>query len=280
VLSNDGGFHAQIRKKEERPLANWTESTIKVAGADLTVVRGGSGKPLLMFHDELGYPGWTTWNEELAKDREIIIPLQPGFGKTPRIEWIRSYRDLGGFYANVVRELNMAPLDVIGFSAGGYVAAEMAAADPKMFSRMVLVAPMGIKPTEGEIMDIFPLTIRTCLRATVADPATPEFGKIYGGEMTPDQFEAFEDARAESARIGWEPYMHNPSLPYLLAGAKGLPTLLVWGTKDRIVPKGCIAAYQRALPQAKVVEIADVGHRSEIENSGEFVKAVRGFLAS
>jgi pimeloyl-ACP methyl ester carboxylesterase len=114
----------------------------------------------------------------------------------------------------------------------------------------------------------------------VADPATPEFGKIYGGEMTPDQFEAFEDARAESARIGWEPYMHNPSLPYLLAGAKGLPTLLVWGTKDRIVPKGCIAAYQRALPQAKVVEIADVGHRSEIENSGEFVKAVRGFLAS
>ena len=103
MLSNDGGFHAQIRKKEERPLANWTESTIKVAGADLTVVRGGSGKPLLMFHDELGYPGWTTWNEELAKDREIIIPLQPGFGKTPRIEWIRSYRDLGGFYFRVFR---------------------------------------------------------------------------------------------------------------------------------------------------------------------------------
>ena len=106
VLSNGDGFHADIRKKEERPLANWTESTMKVAGADLTVVRGGSGKPLLMFHDELGYPGWMTWNEELAKDREIIIPLQPGFGKTPRIEWIRSFRDLGGFYANVVRELN------------------------------------------------------------------------------------------------------------------------------------------------------------------------------
>ena len=280
VLSKDGGFHAHIRKKEERPLANWTESTMKVAGADLTVVRGGSGKPLLMLHDELGYPGWMTWNEELAKDREILIPLQPGFGKTPRIEWIRNYRDLGGFYANVVRELNMAPLDVIGFSAGGFIAAEMAAADPKMFSHLVLVAPMGIKPAEGEIADIFPLTIRTLMRMTVADQAAPEFGKIYGGEMTPEQFEAFEDARAESARLGWEPYMHNPSLPYLLAGAKSLPTLLVWGTKDRIVPKGCIAAYQRALPQAKVTEIADVGHRPEIENSAEFVKAVKGFLAS
>ena len=261
-------------------MANWTESTMKVAGADLTVVRGGSGKPLLMLHDELGYPGWMTWNEELAKDRELIIPLQPGFGKTPRIEWIRSYRDLGGYYANAVRELNLAPLDVIGFSAGGYALAEMAAADPKMFSHMVLVAPMGLKPAEGEITDIFPLTIRTLMRMTVADQATPEFGKIYGGEMSPDQFEAFEDARAESARIGWEPYMHNPSLPYLLAGAKNLPTLLVWGTKDRIVPKGCIAAYQRALPRPKVVEIANVGHRSEIENSAEFVKAVRAFLAT
>ena len=78
---------------------------MKVAGADLTVVRGGKGKPLLMLHDELGYPGWMTWNEELAKDRQLIIPLQPGFGKTPKIDWIRSFRDLAGFYANVVREL-------------------------------------------------------------------------------------------------------------------------------------------------------------------------------
>ena len=81
-------------------------------------------------------------------------------------------------------------------------------------------------------MDIFPITMRTHLRATVADPhGTPEFLKLYGGEMTPEQFEAFEDARAESARIGWEPYMHNPALPYLLRGTK-TPTLLVWGTKD------------------------------------------------
>ena len=117
--------------------------------------------------------------------------------------------------------MKLDPVDVIGFSAGGFIAAEMAAADPRIFSRMVLVAPMGIKPSEGEIKDIFPITIRTHLRATVADPAgTPEFAKLYGGEMTPAQFEAFEDARAETARIGWEPYMHDPALPHLLRGNK------------------------------------------------------------
>jgi pimeloyl-ACP methyl ester carboxylesterase len=261
-------------------VANWTETTANIAGTDMVLIRGGSGKPLLMLHDELGYPGWMRWNEELAKEREFIIPLQPGFGKTPRLDWIRSYRDLAGFYAQVVRELNLDPIDVIGFSAGGFIAAEMAAADPKMFSRMVLVAPMGLKPTEGEISDIFPLTVRSYLRRTVADPGTPEFGRIYGGEMTPEQFEAFEDARAETARIGWEPYMHNPSLGHLLRGVKHLPTLLIWGTKDAIVPKGCIQAYQKAIIGAQVVEIPGVGHRPEIENSQEFVRAVTTFLAA
>lgn len=260
-------------------MANWTETTANIAGTTLVLVRGGSGRPLLMFHDELGYPGWMQWNEELAKEREFIIPLQPGFGKTPKIDWIRSYRDLGGFYARVLREMNLDPIDVLGFSAGGFIAAEMAASDPKIFSRMVLVAPMGLKPDEGEIRDIFPLTIRSYLRSTVADPTTPEFGKIYGGEMTPEQFEAFEDARTETARIGWEPYMHNPSLSYLLAGVKKMPTLLIWGTKDAIVPKGCVKAYQKAIAGAQVAEITGVGHRPEIENSGEFVRIVKAFLA-
>ena len=262
-------------------MAQWTQSTVGIAGTELVLIRGGSGRPLLVFHDELGYPGWMTWNEELAKDRELIIPLQPGFGKTPKVEWIRNYRDLGGFYAIVVREMKLDPVDVIGFSAGGYIAAEMAAADPKLFKRMVLVAPMGLKPATGEIMDIFPLTIRSYLRSTVADPAnTPEFAKIYGGDMSPEQFELFEDARTETARIGWEPYMHNSSLPYLLAGAKNLPTLLVRGEQDRIVPQGCIEAYQKAIVGAKVAAIPNAGHRSEIENSGEFVRIVKQFLAS
>ncbi len=255
-----------------------SEETVNVAGARLAMVKGGSGKPLLIFHDELGYPGWMSWNETLAHERTLLIPLQPGFGKTPRLEWVRSYRDLAGFYSQVVRELRLEPVDAIGYSAGGFIAAEMAAADPRIFAKMVLVAPMGIKPAAGEIMDIFPITMRTHLRATVADPAgTPEFIKLYGGEMTPEQFEAFEDARAETARLGWEPYMHDPALPHLLRGTK-TPTLIVWGTLDRVVPRGCIEAYQNAIAGSQVASIENAGHRPEIENSTEFVRVVSRFL--
>jgi pimeloyl-ACP methyl ester carboxylesterase len=261
-------------------LTSVTEETIAAAGAELVTVKGGGGKPLLIFHDELGYPGWMTWNEELALDRTLLIPLQPGFGKTPKLNWVRTYRDLGGFYSQVVRELKLDPVDAIGFSAGAFIAAEMLAADPRIFARLVLVGPMGIKPAEGEILDIFPLSIRSHLRATVADAeGTPEFAKIYGGEMTTAQFEAFEDARTETSRLGWEPYMHDPSLPHLLRGTK-TPTLLVWGTRNNVVPRGCIDAYKKALGNAQVAEIAGAGHRPEIERPLEFVKIVNKFLTA
>jgi pimeloyl-ACP methyl ester carboxylesterase len=261
-------------------LTSVSEEKIQAAGAELVIVKGGSGKPLLIFHDELGYTGWMTWNEELALDHTLLIPLQPGFGKTPRINWVRNYRDLAGYYSQVVREQGMDPINAIGFSAGAFIAAEMLAADPRIFSHLVLVAPMGIKPETGEILDVFPLSIRNHLRATVADPdGTPEFGKIYGGEMTTAQFEAFEDARAETSRLGWEPYMHNPSLPHLLRGIK-TPTMLIRGTRDIVVPRGCIDAYKQALGNAQAAEIDGVGHRPEIEKPLEFVKIVARFLAA
>lgn len=255
-----------------------TEETVKAGGSELRIVKGGSGKPLLILHDELGYTGWMTWNERLAEQRTLLIPLQPGFGQTPRIDWINSYRDLAGFYSRVLRQERVDPIDVIGFSAGGFVAAEMAAADPRIFRRMVLVAPMGLKPETGEILDFLSMTIRTHLRATVADTInTAEFGKIYGGEMSPAQFEAFEDARTETSRLGWDPFMYNPSLPYLLEGVS-VPTLLVWGTRDAVVPRGCIKAYQSALANTQVAEIEGVGHRPEIENAPEFVRQLNSFL--
>ena len=261
-------------------MTNWSEETVRVAETDLALIKGGSGKPLLILHDELGYPGWMAWNAAFAESRTLLIPLQPGFGKSPRLDWIRSYRDLAGFYSQMVRERRLDPVDVIGFSAGGFIAAEMAAADPKIFSHMVLVAPMGIKPNEGEILDFFALTIRHHLRVTAAEPdKTPEFAHIYGGEMTPAQFEAFEDARAETARIGWEPFMHNPSLPYLLRGLT-TPTLLIRGAHDSVVPRGCIDEYHKAIPGAQVVELAGVGHRPEIEDALSFERAVEKFLNS
>lgn len=249
-----------------------------VGDVPVVVRRGGDGPPLLVLHDELGFPGWMSWNDRLATTHELIVPMQPAYGHTPKVEWIRSYRDLGGFYARMVREQGWHGAPVIGFSAGAYIAAEMAAACPDVFSRMVLVGPLGLRPTDGEIFDFLAVTIRTHVAATVSNVDAPEFAKIYGGEMTPAQFELFEDARAETARIGWEPFMFDPSLGHLLEGVGDLPTLLVRGSDDLIAPEGCVRAYEAVLPNSTRVSIDGAGHRPEIEDADAFLSAVTAFL--
>jgi len=57
-------------------------ATFKTSGVELAVIKDGSGRPVLIPHDELGYPDWIAWNDRLAEQRIMLIHLQPGFGKT------------------------------------------------------------------------------------------------------------------------------------------------------------------------------------------------------
>jgi pimeloyl-ACP methyl ester carboxylesterase len=258
----------------------FSDSTINVGGTAVSLLRGGSGRPLLVLHEELGHPGWLSWHSELAGGHSLLLPVHPGFGVLPRVGWVSGVRDLAGFYSRMLRGMALGPVDVIGFSLGGWIAAEMAAADAEQFRSMTLVAPAGVRPPEGEILDLFIVTARAYLDASVHDAAgTPEFAALYGGEETTDQFEAWEDARAESARLAWKPYMHNPSLPHLLEGVQGLPTLIIWGRDDRIIPLSAGQTYNRAISGSELLVFDNCGHRPEIEKTSVFFNSVRNFLA-
>ncbi len=262
-------------------MADWTEEITKVAGTSLALIKGGTGKPLLVLHEELGHPGWMSWHAALAKEHSLIIPIQPGLGKSPKVDWILNIHDLAMFYSWVLRDLNLAPLDVIGFSVGGWTAAEMATINARQFNKMVLVAPAGIKPPNGEIADVFSITAHTSLNLSVYNREVPEFAKLYGGERTPEQFEAFEDARTENARLTWEPIMSSHTLAHFLEGVRGLPTQIVWGREDAVVPVSAAECYRRALKNTdvNVAIYNECGHRPEIEKSADFIKLVREFLA-
>ena len=257
-----------------------TKVTVPVAGNDVAVIKGGTGKPLLVLHEELGYAGWLHWHAAMSETATLHIPIHPGFSELPRVDWVSGVRDLASFYSRMLKEMALGPIDVIGFSLGGWIAAEMAVSCSHQFRRMVLVAPTGIRPKEGEIKDLFMMTARAYLDASVHDAAsTPEFATLYGGESTPEQFEAWEDARAEAARLAWKPYMHNPSLRPMLEGVSDLPTLLVWGTEDKIVPINAGHIYNQAIPGSELATFQGCGHRPEIEKSQEFIERVQKFLA-
>ena len=258
---------------------NWTVEQIRVGDADLVVERAGQGPSVLLLHEELGCPGTTEWQVELAKNHTLIQVHHPGFSRTESVQWISSMRDLACFYAWFLREQKLTPTAVIGFSLGGWIAAEMAANDPSLFSKIILVGAAGIQPPVGEILDLYMITADEYLRRSVIDPsATAEFGSLYGIEQTPEQYEAFEEARAETARLAWKPYMFNQSLPNLLEAVANVPTLIIWGEKDHIVPFSVGERYRAAIPGSELLTISGAGHRPEIEQKEEFLKAVKGFL--
>lgn len=258
-----------------------SERRVFIDEVPLLLVEGGRGEPLLVLHDELGYPGWLTWNARLAEDRRLIIPLAPGFGRSPGLDWLSSVRDLACFYGRLLRDLGLDRVDVLGFSFGGWVAAEMAVNSPGQFARMMLVAPMGIRPLEGEILDLFLRSAPEYLSAGIYQRAScAEYLKLYGNQPTQPQIEQWEEARAQVARLAWSPYMHDPSLPSLIRGIRSLPTLLVWGERDAIIPASTARRYRESLPDAQIAVLQECGHRPELERTQDFVSIVRKFINS
>ncbi|MBL6751981.1 MAG: alpha/beta hydrolase [Nevskia sp.] len=259
---------------------DWTEDKMTFGDGNVLLRRAGSGAPLLILHEELGDLGPLRWQAELAGSRTVLHPYHPGFAKAPRVEWIASVRDLAGYYAGWLRNRSLAPIDVVGVSFGGWIAAEMMAADPALFRRVVLVSPLGIRPQPGEIFDLFQVKTPQYIAQSVASPAsTEEYAGLVANAEAPEQFEAWEDAKAEVARLAWEPYMFNTSLPSLL-GLSSMPmTLIVGGRQDGIVPVSALETYARAIGGAELLVYERCGHRPEIELRDRFVQDVKKFLA-
>ena len=259
--------------------AAFTETFVEAAGLRVQLRRGGEGPPLLILHGELGVPGWLRAWEALGREFTVHVPSLPGFGQSARPDWIIGVRDLAAWVAWLVRDLGLpTPLPVIGSSLGGWVAAEIATVNAGLFSKLVLVAPAGVRPDAGEVWDYFVHSIREAYTQSFWDPAgAPEHARFYGDGLTPESEAQAEWNREMAARLVWKPYMRSHTLPALLAGV-ATPTLLVWGREDAIIPLAAGERWARAIPGARTCVLDRCGHLPEMERPDEFVRAVREFL--
>lgn len=259
--------------------ATFIEEFVEAAGARVQLRKGGSGEPLLVLHSELGVPGWLEAHRALARHFTVYVPSLPGFGQSSRPEWITSIRDLAAWVAWLVRDLKLPqPMNVIGFSMGGWVAAEIATVNSSIFKKMVLVGAAGLKPEDGEIWDYFVHSGKEAFQQAFHDPKqSPEYALYYGREWTPEENEQVEINREMAARLLWKPYMRSHTLRGLLPGI-ATPTLLVWGRQDRIVPLSACYLYQRSIKGSTVKVLDECGHMPEMGKPEEFVDTVLGFF--
>jgi pimeloyl-ACP methyl ester carboxylesterase len=260
--------------------AGFTEQFVETAGVRIHLRRGGTGRPLLILHSELGVPGWLRAHARLAEQFCVYVPSLPGFGQSARPDWIVSVRDLAAWVAWFVRDQKLAqPCPVIGFSLGGWVAAEIATVSADLFSRMVLVGAAGLAPEDGQVWDYFIHSNTEAFARAFAEPAkAAEYALYYGKTWTAEDEAQAEANREMAARLLWKPYMRSHTLSALLAGVV-TPTLVVWGREDRIIPVSVCDRYVRAIPGARAKILDGCGHVPEMEQPEAFVGVVLDFLA-
>jgi pimeloyl-ACP methyl ester carboxylesterase len=225
-------------------------------------------------------PGWLDSWARLAERHDVIVPSLPGYGQSTRPDWIMGVHDLASWVTWLARDLDIrTPMNVIGCSLGGWVAAELATVAPQFLNKLVLVGAMGIKPDQGEIFDYFLESGPTGLRRGFHRPdQSADFARYWGRDLTGDETDLVEQHREMTCRISWKPYMHSLTLRHLLPGVR-TPTLVVWGREDKVTPLDSGEIYQRAIPRARLVTIPNCGHMAEMERPAEFAEVVGDFLA-
>ena len=154
---------------------------LRVGPLDLEVLRRGSGRPILLVHGINPVSPKAPFLDLLAAHGEIIAPSHPGFGNSPLPADFDTMYDLVHLYRDVLDALPGKAV-MIGFSFGGWIAAELAAGGHPKLDRLVLVDPVGIKLGGREERDIVAFLQHQPRRTQPPRLARP--GKAAGRQST------------------------------------------------------------------------------------------------
>jgi pimeloyl-ACP methyl ester carboxylesterase len=243
----------------------------------LEIERRGRGPPLLLLPGEEALERDAPFLDELARSYEVIIPSPPGFGHSTRPDWITAPDDIAYMMLDIVDDLGLKNIPVVGFSFGGWIAAEMATKDDGFIAKLVLVGAYGVKtgkPTDREIADVWLIGPDEVAALKWHDAGK---GKRDFPSMPEDELTIVARNNESFARFGWEPYLHNPKLRRRLHRIKA-PTLLLWGANDGIVTPAYAEKYRSLIPGAKLSLIPQAGHLPHIEQPQAFVAELKKFL--
>ena len=249
-----------------------------IAGISLEIERQGTGRNLLYLHPEYYFSWQQPFVCALAEDWHVVMPHHPGFKANARKNELRTVGDLAYLYLELLDELDLGQVVVVGSSFGGWIALEMAVRNCTRIESLVLLAPFGVKLSSREsrdFADIHAMSHDDALSCLFYDPAAngPNYALLNDESMT-----AIAHERQALAYYAWQPYLHNPELLRWL-GRVRCPTLLLWGEQDGWVSVDYAHALAERLPQATLNVVPQCGHYPQLESPGAVIAALKARLA-
>jgi pimeloyl-ACP methyl ester carboxylesterase len=276
----------------ERMLAGLpvTERRLQVAGVSTAVLEGGDGPPLVLLHGgiECGGAIWAPAISQLAESHSLVVPDLPGLGESEPV----SRLDAGAFaewFAELLRQTCAEEPALIAHSLGGKLAARFAADHGDLLRRLVIYAGPGIGPYR---LPFRLMVVATLFGVRPSERNAERFDRFavldldLTRERDPDWWDAFSRYTLSRAVVT---HVKRTMRQLIKTGTKqvpdadlrriAVPTELVWGRRDRMVPLSLAEGASERLDWPLHV-IDDAAHVPHIEQPEGFMRALGSALAT
>jgi pimeloyl-ACP methyl ester carboxylesterase len=265
-------------------MADLAEEKVSTAVGKISLLRGGAGRPVVYLHSATGEGAGFGLLEDLADSYDVIAPVFPGFGESEGLDAVDDIEDAAFHLLDVLDVLAVERPAIVGLSLGAWLGAELATRWPDRLSALVLVSPVGLHIDGAPIGEIFgrdPAELAADLIADANHPLRLAAQMMSAAAQSKQEipFELVKpllQSLAATAKIGWDPYLHNPKLAKRLPRIS-VPTLVVRGASDHLVPAAHADAFADGIPGGRVVDV-DAGHLLALEKPGELAALIRDFL--
>ncbi|MGZ4286622.1 MAG: alpha/beta fold hydrolase [Solirubrobacteraceae bacterium] len=272
--------------------------SVRLHGREVALVVGGEGPTLLLIHGIGG--DWRTWEpvlDGLARQHQVVAVDLPGHGGSAKGAGDYSLGALACALRDVGGVLGLERATVIGHSLGGGIAMQFAYQFPERCERLVLVSSGGLGPDVGLVLRLATLPGSELFLSLTAPAARSLINlAASAGRALPIRPAADAEHYARAFTALADPDTRAAFLGTLrgVVGTRGqlvdardrlylaqhMPTLIVWGERDAILPVEHAHAAQEAIPGSQLEIFEDTGHLPQLYDPGRFINIVEHFIAT
>lgn len=259
----------------ESPTESHTEAEVNVLGARMHYLHAGSGRPMVLIHGLVGSScNWRRNLSVLAQEASVYAIDQLNMGKSQRIHGLdASLEATADRVAAFMDAVGIESAEIVGHSHGGSVALMLAARHPERVRSLILFAPANpFSKLDRVLVRLYttPLGRVAALTAPHLPIRLQRFalGRMYGNpaRIADGCLQGYTDGLRVPGTIrhiltivrGW--FANMAALKAVLPRVASVPTLLIWGDRDRAVDHHSATQLQRVLWNSELRIMRGAGH--------------------
>jgi len=241
----------------------------------------GKGPAVVFFHGPWGLT-WGPFLDALARSFTVYAPEHPGTtpGQPDTIHHVDNLWDLALCYDELLEQLQLPEVMLVGHSFGAMVACEVAAVRPSRVRRLVLIDPIGFWRDDAPVINWALLGPQELPGYVFREPDGPAGKALFSVPDDPEDGALARTrliwAMGSTGKFMWP--LPDKGLKKRIHRIAATPTLLVWGQDDRLVPRVYAEEFSRRLTRTRTEVVKEAGHAPHLEQPEATARLVETFL--